>query len=425
MGLFRQEVTESRRRHWLGEVIIASPPSLRLSAYIALGIVFVLILFIYFFSYTRKQQVSGVLMPDKGIIRIYSPQAGSVKNVFVKEGDKVTLGEPLFVLSSDRSLEGKDATQETISEQIRTRLKLFNNTLREVEGSWITDKTASERQIQQLTEQVKLQEQESNNQLMLSQLLNKRVAQYQELWGKEYVSLEQFQRVKEESLRQNGALKTSRSALINSRRELIQRTNEQLQLESNYQKQRNDIASKIASTEQELTESESKREIIIRATKPGTVTALTATAGQYFDGHAPLLSIIPQDSRLLAYLYAPSYAVGFIRPHSDVWLRYPAWPWQKFGQYHGVVVSVSKVALTQNEMDLFENKEAGAPLYRIVVQPDAHYVNVYGQKMELQAGMQLEADVVRENRRLYEWIFEPLLKMAPSELVSQGKGNAQ
>lgn len=425
MGLFRQEVTAARRHQWLGEVVVVSPPSLRLSAFMALGVVFVLIVFIYFFSYTRKQQVSGVLMPDKGIIRIYSPQAGSVKNVFVKEGEKVTLGQPLFVLSSDRSLQGKDATQETISEQIRTRLKLYNNTLKEVESGWLTDKSATQHQIQQLTEQVKLQEQESNNQLQLSQLLNKRVMQYQELWKKEYVSLEQFQRIKEESLRQDGALETSRSTLINSRRELIQRNNELLQLESNYLKQRNDIASKIATTEQELTESESKREIIIRATKPGTVTALTATAGQYFDGHAPLLSIIPEGSQLQAYLYAPSYAVGFIRPHSDVWLRYPAWPWQKFGQYHGVVVSISRVALTQNEMDLFDNKGADTPLYRIVVQPDSHYVNVYGQKVELQAGMQLEADVVRESRRLYEWIFEPLIKMTPSQTGNQGRGNAQ
>lgn len=415
MSLFRKEVTEGRSN--LGEVIIASPPSLRISSMVAVAIVLIITLFICFFSYTKKQRVSGVLMPDKGVIKIYSPQAGLIEKMYVKEGDKVNEGDTLFVISSERSSQGKAVTQENISEQIRTRLKLDRSSLSELDTAWFANKANSQHQIQQLTEQVMLQESQARNQLQLAQLLQKRVAQYQQLQNQEYVSLEQFQRIKEESLRQNGALEASRSELINSRRQLLERTNELTQLESSYQKQRNDIRSKIASAEQELTESELKREIVIHATKSGTVTALTATVGQFFDGHAPLLSIIPKDSTLIAYLYAPGSAVGFIKPQSDVWLRYPAWPWQKFGQYHGTIMSVSKVALLHNEIELFENNDANTPLYRIVVRPDSNYVNVYGEKVPLQAGMQLEADVVRDNRRLYEWIFEPLLKMAPTTVA--------
>lgn len=400
--------------------MIISPPSLRLGAVVAVIIIVAIVLFVGFFSYTKKQRVAGVLLPDKGVIKIYSPQAGLIKNIFISEGSHVKTGDPLFVLSSDRSLEGAGATQQNISNQIRTRLKLYQNTLREIDAGWQTDSAASLRQVAQLKEQVKLQEQQTHNQEQLTQLLQKRVGQYQRLVEQEYVSLEQFQRVKEEYLRQQGTLEATRSELINNRRELVQRSNEMLQLESNYRKQRNDVSSKIASTEEELNESESKREIIIRATKDGSVTAITATAGQYFDGRSPLLSIIPEGSRLEAWLYAPGYAVGFIRPKSDVWLRYPAWPWQKFGQYHGVVKSVSKVALTPNEIELFDNREAGAPLYRIVVQIDSPWVNVYGKKVPLQAGMQLEADVVRDKRRIYEWIFEPLLKITSSTTSQQG-----
>ncbi|WP_313068539.1 HlyD family secretion protein [Atlantibacter hermannii] len=415
MSLFRKEVAQGRSN--LGDVIIISPPSLRISSLVAMMIVIVITLFICFFSYTKKQRVSGVLMPDKGVIKIFSPQAGLIEKIFVKEGDKVKEGDTLFVISSERSSQGGAVNQENISEQIRTRLKLDRNSLKELDTAWLANKNNSQHQIKQLTEQVALQESQARNQLQLAQLLQKRVAQYQHLQSQEYVSLEQFQRIKEESLRQNGALEASRNELINSRRQLLERNNELTQLESNYQKQRNDIQVKIASAEQELTENELKREIVIRATKSGTVTALTATVGQFFDGHAPLLSIIPNNSTLMAYLYAPGSAVGFIKPQSEVWLRYPAWPWQKFGQYHGIVMSVSKVALSHNEIELFENKDANAPLYRIVVKPDSNFVNVYGEKIPLQAGMQLEADVVRENRRLYEWIFEPLLKIAPPSVA--------
>jgi len=266
MKFFRQEVLEGRKNHWLGEVMIASPPSLRISAYVAIAMVISLILFICFFSYTKKQQVAGVLMPDKGVIKIFSPQAGLIDKIFIKEGDAVKEGDPLFVISNDRSSQGQDTMQESISEQIRTRTKLLHSTLSQLDSAWITDKSTAERQLQQLAKQVALQESQERNQQQLAQLLQSRVKQYQSLWEKEYVSLEQLQRVKEESLRQNGTLEASRNELINTRKERLHRANELKQLESNYLTQRNDIQSKIASAGQELTESELKREIIIRAT---------------------------------------------------------------------------------------------------------------------------------------------------------------
>jgi len=36
---------------------------------------------------------------------------------------------------------------------------------------------------------------------------------------------------------------------------------------------------------------------------------------------------------------------------------------------------------------------------------------VYGNQQQITAGMQLEADVMQERRRLHEWIFEPLISL--------------
>ena len=64
--------------------------------------------------------------------------------------------------------------------------------------------------------------------------------------------------------------------------------------------------------------------------------------------------------------------------------------------------SVSGTALGSN----------GEPLYRITVALDEQSVQAYGQTQPLAAGMQLDADVLLERRRLIEWIFEPLLSVA-------------
>ncbi|MBY0237030.1 MAG: secretion protein HlyD, partial [Burkholderiaceae bacterium] len=52
------------------------------------------------------------------------------------------------------------------------------------------------------------------------------------------------------------------------------------------------------------------------------------------------------------------------------------------------------------------------PLYRITVKLDRQTVSAYGQAQPLAAGMQLDADVMLERRRLIEWIFEPILSLA-------------
>ena len=54
---------------------------------------------------------------------------------------------------------------------------------------------------------------------------------------------------------------------------------------------------------------------------------------------------------------------------------------------------------------------AGEPLYRITVALDRQTVQAYGVAQPLVAGMQLEADVLLDRRRLIEWIFEPLLSI--------------
>ncbi|MGZ5893046.1 MAG: hypothetical protein ACXWJ7_10570, partial [Caldimonas sp.] len=55
---------------------------------------------------------------------------------------------------------------------------------------------------------------------------------------------------------------------------------------------------------------------------------------------------------------------------------------------------------------------AGEPLYRITVSLDRQDVAAYGSAQALAPGMQLDADVVLDRRRLIEWIFEPVLGIA-------------
>ena len=115
---------------------------------------------------------------------------------------------------------------------------------------------------------------------------------------------------------------------------------------------------------------------------------------------------------LEAQLLVPSRAIGFIEPGNTVLLRYQAYPYQKFGHHIGRVTRVSRSAVNPGESNaLAGSGQATEPYYRVLVALDAQTVMAYGKPESLRPGMALEADILSERRRLYEWLLEPLYSL--------------
>jgi len=125
-----------------------------------------------------------------------------------------------------------------------------------------------------------------------------------------------------------------------------------------------------------------------------------------------MLKIVPRTSPMQAELLAPSSAVGFVHEGERVLLRYSAFPYQKFGEYWGTVVSVSRAALNAEQVKILLAGAApgsrSGPFYRVIVSPDSQMVSIFGEERALPAGMQVHAYALLERRRLYEWAFAPL-----------------
>ncbi|MBK5073065.1 HlyD family efflux transporter periplasmic adaptor subunit [Budviciaceae bacterium CWB-B4] len=411
MGLFRQEALQAEKQKWLGSVMLSTPLTLRFFTAFVCAITVFIVLFCILFSYTRKQTVTGQLVPDRGVIKVYSPQYGVVTDKKVKEGELVKKGDVLYIISSERESQNSSGTQQVISTQIQSRLDSLNEDLAKNQTQFTAEKSLLQNYIRQLNDQVNALDKQIVNQRKILQLVQRRQQQYQEIYKKEYISLEQFERVKEELLQQQSALSSYEREKINAQKELAGRQSELDGLLLKFDKQQAQIDRNISTTRQELAESEAKREITIQAPQAGTITAAVAQTGQFVDNSKPMVSIVPENSLLMVHLYAPSNAVGFIQEGAEVWLRYQSYPYQKFGQYRGEVVSISKAALLQHELQSTTNVGNEASLYQIVVKPDKQLISVYGKDKALQPGMELEADITLDKRRLYEWVLEPLLSI--------------
>ncbi|WP_133154994.1 hypothetical protein [Billgrantia endophytica] len=95
-------------------------------------------------------------------------------------------------------------------------------------------------------------------------------------------------------------------------------------------------------------------------------------------------------------------------------MRHAAYPYQRFGMTRGTVTQLVMTPYALQELPvhiasaLTETSESADLYYRITVELDAQFINVYGAPQPLQTGMLLEADIVQDRRRLYEWALEPV-----------------
>ena len=412
VNIFRREALQSQQASWIGEIQLVRPlPLALLTAGVALAVLAVGA-FLALGEYTRKVHVSGVLVPDRGVIRLLPPQDALVLERRVAEGARVRAGDVLFVLSLDRAAAGGD-TQALVQRSLAERSQSLREAAAQQQALLVNQLAALDRRKADLLRDRGTLEAEAallSQRLLLAQQAQLRL---ESLRSDNFVSAAQVQAKAEELLglqaqgqaleRQRNAHARDITAVEAERRELPLRASARI---GELDRERGELAQKSA-------ESEGQRSLLIRAPQDGVVSAVLASPGQTVTAASALASLVPAGSALQAHLYAPSSAVGFLRAQQPVLLRYQAFAYQKFGHQRGRIEQVSLAPLQPAE--LAGQPWAGAvrePMYRITVSLERQEMPAYGAMQPLAPGMQLDADVPIERRKLYEWLFEPVLGIA-------------
>lgn len=412
--LFRPEVLEQRQTRWLGTVLVAPQISYRLFTAFALVAAAAVLALLVFGEFTRKARIGGLLVPQHGLVRVFAPLAGNITELYVREGDEVRAGAPLLVLSSELQSETLGDTREEIVKGLTRRRdsltadrELQHRLYRQHEEDLTNRLAALEEEHGHLETEIALQSERVK-------LAEAALARQRALFKERIVPIERLQRAEEERLDQASELGRLERYRASVRRERVELQGERRDLPLQYRSRLAIIDRDVSLLDQELAEAEARREIVVPAPRDGTVTAIQAEAGGRTNTTIPLLSIVPVGSQLEAQLFSPSRAIGFVRPGQRVLLRYQAFPYQKFGHHQGVVAHISRTAVSPAELpqqlsgltSLFGR--GTEPVYRIAVRLERQTVTAYGEDVHLQPGMQVEADVLIERRRLIEWVLEPL-----------------
>ena len=251
------------------------------------------------------------------------------------------------------------------------------------------------------------------------QLAKQIIEKYRPLLKQGFISEQQMIGYENEHLDQVSQL----NALKREQAGVLRELNTQKQtLESLPAKQETEL-SQLNRTVSEITQEELnldlQQEQTVHASKSGYVSTSNVEVGQQVSPSQLLLSIVPGNTELVANLYVPSRAAGFINPNDKVVLRYQAYPYQKFGHAQGKIISIAKTALGKQELASLggasadsENQmvqaQANEPVYLVKVKLEKQTIKVYGKNKPLQIGMVVEADILHERKKLYEWVLDPL-----------------
>ena len=414
--LFRHEVLATRQGNWLGNIVLARPVSFTVFTLIAVLFAVMVVTFFICGTYTKRSTVPGQLVLSSGQLKIYSPQYGVVLERFVDEGQPVKQGARLFRLSSERFAGDLGPIQAEVSVQLTQRHQSLSEELTKHKQLQAEQRQSLKSKLASLRQELATLAQQVSSQEKLVQLATNAAGRYQGLMEKGYISMDQLQQRQAELLSQRQLFQSLTREATALTQQIVERRHEFSGLTALHENQLASIGRSLSGVQQELIESEAKRTLIITAPQDGIATGILVEPGQTVDSSRSMMSIVPANSRLQVELYAPSKAIGFVRTGNPVLIRYQAYPYQKFGHHRGDVVSVSKTTLSAADLSSMTGSVpglglSGEQIYRIRVDIEAQSVLAYGKPRPLQTGMLVEADILHETRRLYEWVLEPLYSL--------------
>ena len=401
--LFRAEVIEAKRDRLEGNVVAAVPPSSRLYTILIGVVVAVIVAFLIFGSYATTARVRGIVAYDAGIARVYPSAPAEIRQFHVRNGDIVRAGQPLVTLSLAQGVDGVGSQLEQLANQdaeLARQIELAAQIGATESAAFAQQRTSLAASIASLERQRSL----AAGQVGLAEAAPRRAAGLARQGAGSQRQVEDARsvllsrRAEVESLGER--IIAQREALRNAEAQGTQRVMEASRNRSVLLAQRAALAEQRAGL---------MRTDRLQLTAPiaGEVSDIAVEVGQRARTDQSLVTIVPQNSNLEIWLYAPSRAVGATRVGQQVRVLFDAFPYQQYGAGRGTVTAVSRVPTEPTNLDPGLGIEE--PVFRIRVRIDEMAPRVPVERRTLRPGMTLTANLVLESRSLWQVLFGPIL----------------
>lgn len=381
----------------------------------------------------------GKLIPSTYVKIVQPAEAGLIREILVREGQRVEEGQTLMRMDTTQA----DADfRSVLEEYARVRLDL-RRTEAELGGVAFEqqagdDATLYQEMLLQYESDVRALESAIAEQKASLERAEKELALAQETKGKLEKILPLYRKEEE------AYLKLSRQGHAASM-EAVEKTRMRIEKEEEYQAQdliiaresaaklqaqrkieqlvsenerrlraeRAQIAEKLNRLEAEIEKQKHRRSLMaLKAPQSGIVKDLaTHTVGTVTQPGTILMTLVPISDELRAEVWLPNQDVGFVRPGHEVKLKLTAFQFQKYGMVNGIVEHVAADSLDASANGSGkEGGDTGTLMYRTLIGLGQQKLNVDGVSYDLVPGMQVVAEIKLGDRTVLEYLLSPVRK---------------
>ncbi len=408
-NLYRRAVLDARLQRTFGTVLRSAGPGFRALTSVVMVFTSLLLVFLFFGSYTARERASGVVVTSQANLNVYPNEAGVVGELFVAEGEHVGAGQRLLEIR--RNLSSPDGTNS--GAEILAEYRMQSD---ELARQHELEETALTTERQQYVEHARnLQRELSIHKRSLGdaerryELANDAFSRAGTLSDRGLVSAA--------SLAQSEQTMLQAAQDVTNARLQIERTGAQLRelrlrnesRDSQWQVRAAELRREASQLRALLLDARMRSGEIVSAPVEGEVSSLTARVGQRVTPADALLKLVPSPAEYFADLYASARVAASTQTGARVRLRYHAYPYQRFGTDQGTIVSISQAPVGAGGRT---PEQSAQPVWLIRVALGADTTAPRPRRFALRPGMTLEADVLLERRRLVDWLLRPLIRQA-------------
>lgn len=405
--LFREEAIRNATRRLHGVVTVALPAPVWISGVVLVAAVFAALAFAATATYARKETVIGWVAPTTGLVRVSPKATGVVERVVVVEGAQVAAGAEIarLVVSADI---GSGRVGDAMLAGLATEARAAERSAAAAVARLGADANAARRELNQFSIEREELEKQGTLEARQFELAQQDVARAEAVAARGYLPARELDSRRAAAIAAEQRVSETRRRVVSVDRQ-IAALNARIgsaMIEVSAARAQDEAAR--AALAQRQAEAEARTSQIATAPVAGRVAAVPAHVGQLAGPGDAIAIIIPEGSTLIAELYVPSRAAGFIRAGQDVRLKYQAFPFQRFGVGDATIAAVSQTVLAPEDVSI-PGVSVAEPVFRVRARLASVTVQAYGDAMPVQPGMLLTADIVIDRRTLIEWLLDPVL----------------
>ena len=418
--------------------VLESPPSPagRLILWLIIAVAFSAVLWASLGKVDVVAVAEGRVMPSERIKSVESSETGRVRQIYFREGARVSRGDPLIAL--DPTFADADAdvarTELLTARLARARALAL---LRYADGdpaSFVLPEEASQpaAAAEARVVEARIDAFEAKNESLRQRregarsslvgaraelakltetypLVRKQYDIKRQLYEKGLAPAVQLSELEERMISVSRGIEIQRAEVDKANAEIAMLDRELDQAEEEFR----------GAAAAELTEAEAivatREESVRKATQRASLQVLTApvdgvinevavtTIGEVVEAGAPLMTIVPGDDELIVEALVLNKDIGVVRPGREAVIKLEAYPFTRFGYLHGVVETVSADAITD---------EARGLVFPARVKILRNDILIGGQTPPLSAGMTATVEIKTGRRRVLSFLLSPIAKAA-------------